>query len=169
VIQTASSVLAPFFHHLKTINICPKKKRSGASKMIHNQLRNQVLSAYRNLLKSRLIVFRGDNRMLDNSLNEIRNQFRSNKYIRDEKEIERMVKDANDAALFLRSSIIQGVKRVDEQEYHLSLSEEQVKMNIDKTVNINPIDRDFVEREERRIRKKQSTTSQQSQPNSNSK
>jgi hypothetical protein len=80
-----------------------------------------------------------------------------------------MVKDANDAALFLRSSIIQGVKRVDEQEYHLSLSEEQVKMNIDKTVNINPIDRDFVEREERRIRKKQSTTSQQSQPNSNSK
>jgi hypothetical protein len=137
--------------------------------MIHNPLRTQVLSAYRNLLKSRLIVFRGDNRMLDNSLNEIRNQFRSNKYVRDEKEIERMVKDANDAALFLRSSIIQGVKRVDEQEYRLSLSEEQVKMNIDKTVNINPIDRDFVEREERRIRKKQSTTSQQSQPNPNSK
>jgi len=62
-----------------------------------------------------------------------------------------MVQDANDAAVFLRTCIIQGSKTQEEEEYRLQMNDEQVVAHLDKTVNINPINEEFVKREEKRL------------------
>ncbi len=115
--------------------------------------KRQVLSAYRNLLHARSTVFRGDVNAYAKSLEEIRSQFRAHQFVREQAEIERMVQEANDAAEFLRTCIIQGSKAEEEEQFHLQMTEQQVSAHLDKTVNINPITEDFVKREERRANK----------------
>lgn len=72
-----------------------------------SSLRQSVLSIYRSLYRTRLIVFANDPPVIKASLDELRRNFRSRKDLTDENEILEMLKNASEAQDFLMKNVIQ--------------------------------------------------------------
>src|SRR3989338_2820757 len=111
------------------------------------------LKAYRSLLRASRIVFNSDRRMLQLSLRQIRTEFEKNRFERDEVKINKLVSDANEAATFLVSSVLQGV-REDDGNFKIKLNKSQVETNLDANMTIKGIDEQIESLERRQSRKK---------------
>lgn len=67
-----------------------------------------VKKLFRELLRARARLFAGDEKALDASLVEIRSHFDSNKNATDEKEIQKRIRDGEEARDFLTMNVLQG-------------------------------------------------------------
>ena len=67
-----------------------------------------VKKLFRELLRARARLFAGDKKALDASLIEIRSHFYSNKNATDEKEIQKRIRDGEEARDFLTMNVLQG-------------------------------------------------------------
>ncbi|KAG2373657.1 hypothetical protein C9374_011946 [Naegleria lovaniensis] len=110
------------------------------------------LSAYRSLLRASRLVFNGDTRTLNLSLRQIRTEFEKNRFEKDEKKIQKLISDAQEASSFLISSVLQGVKEQD--GFKIRLNKKQVEANLDANVTIKGIDDQYLENLERRAGRK---------------
>ena len=70
--------------------------------------KNGVKKLFRELLRARVRLFAGDKKALDASLVEIRSHFYSNKNATDEKEIQKRIRDGEEARDFLMMNVLQG-------------------------------------------------------------
>ena len=70
--------------------------------------KNGVKKLFRELLRARARLFAGDEKALDASLVEIRSHFDSNKNATDEKEIQKRIRDGEEARDFLTMNVLQG-------------------------------------------------------------
>lgn len=89
-------------------------------KMSQN-LRNEVLRAFKALHGARKSVFNGDQRTLEAARKKINEEFKKNKYVNDEGSIKDLVLLAKDVENELRSTVIQAV-RVAPDKYRLRLT-----------------------------------------------
>eukprot|EP00252_Welwitschia_mirabilis_P020226 TRINITY_DN4911_c0_g1_i1.p1 TRINITY_DN4911_c0_g1~~TRINITY_DN4911_c0_g1_i1.p1 ORF type:complete len:102 (+),score=16.07 TRINITY_DN4911_c0_g1_i1:110-415(+) len=82
-----------------------------------------VLSAYRALLRARKKSFAGDIPMLTQSAKEIRAKFEENRSVSNPSHIQKLLQDAQEAAEFLASMIVQA-KLTDRGSYEVKLGKE---------------------------------------------
>ncbi|GLJ13689.1 hypothetical protein SUGI_0218260 [Cryptomeria japonica] len=70
-------------------------------------MREQVISAYRALLRARKTSFSGDDIMLTQSAKEIRSKFEENRSVSSLTDIQKLVQEAREAADFLLNMVVQ--------------------------------------------------------------
>lgn len=104
--------------------------------------RLEVLKSFKNLLKTRKVIFRNDKTVLDASRNQIFEEFRKNKNVKNEQEIKDMVFAANEAAKFLLYGIAQGRKQEGSDDFSVQLSKEQAEGYVDSEIAFKPINQD---------------------------
>eukprot|EP01024_Parvocaulis_polyphysoides_P029297 TRINITY_DN26444_c0_g1_i5.p4 TRINITY_DN26444_c0_g1~~TRINITY_DN26444_c0_g1_i5.p4 ORF type:complete len:112 (+),score=18.91 TRINITY_DN26444_c0_g1_i5:589-924(+) len=85
--------------------------------------KQQIFSAYRTLRRASLKTFQGDEMMLAEGAKKIREAFESYRLETDPGKIEQLLKDAADAAEFLRTSIVQA-KMNERGSYELKIDDE---------------------------------------------
>ncbi|XP_011188623.1 complex III assembly factor LYRM7 [Zeugodacus cucurbitae] len=93
-----------------------------------SQLRREALRAFKKLHRTRQFVFQGDELTLNAGRKEINEQFRKNQNERNEDEIRKMIKLANDVDKELRTSVIQAVQEK-EGVYTLRITEETTRLD----------------------------------------
>ncbi|CAH9105881.1 unnamed protein product [Cuscuta europaea] len=69
--------------------------------------RNEVLVAYRTVLKATRKTFTGDTLMLRESAAEVRKKFEENRHVKSEEEVKRLLEDAREASTFISTMIVQ--------------------------------------------------------------
>lgn len=99
----------------------------------------QVLKSFKNLLKTRKLVFGEDKRMLYLSRNQIFEEYRKNKNVKNSDEIKDMISAAEEASKFLLFGIAQGKKQDGGDNYSVHLTKEQTKEYIDSELTFKPI------------------------------
>ncbi|RZC80751.1 hypothetical protein C5167_043305 [Papaver somniferum] len=67
----------------------------------------EVLNAYRLVLRSTRKSFKGDTLMLNESAAEVRKRFEENRHVNSDAEIKRLVEEAEEAAGFISTMIVQ--------------------------------------------------------------
>jgi hypothetical protein len=82
-----------------------------------SHLRARTLGAYRNLLRARDVTFKGDVQMQKRVTNEIKNGFFSNRKVTNEVELEGLIKQAEEAAQFIKYGLVQAVKEQNDAEF----------------------------------------------------
>merc|ERR1711931_198198 len=70
-------------------------------------LRTKVLAAFKEIHKARLQVFKGDERALAHTRNEINNRYRENIALTNKQEIENFIKLSNECGELLKKHVIQ--------------------------------------------------------------
>ena len=106
-----------------------------------NSLRPRVLSGYRRLLRARLLPFMNDNHALSASRVELKTQFMLNKDVSSAAEIEELLKGIDEVEEMLRSSVVQGRVKEDQDgdvRVGVQFSKENA-MSMDKD-SINPLE-----------------------------
>ena len=83
--------------------------------MSRSNFYSKVLSLYKQLYKTRSIVFKDDKPTLQKSLNRLRNDFRINKEQTNETKIKELLKVGKDVDRLLKTSLYQTVKREDKE------------------------------------------------------
>lgn len=92
----------------------------------------QALAVYRNLLRSVAAAFKNDGMMLSAAQQEIRSKFETSRGVSDAQQVQEMLAEGNEAAEFIRSSIVQatmnerGAYEMAIQEQHLGGVVEEV-------------------------------------------
>ncbi|XP_014272275.1 complex III assembly factor LYRM7 [Halyomorpha halys] len=76
-----------------------------------NPLRSEVLKAFKNLHRARLTVFRGDERILNDSREKINKEFKKNKAITDASSLHDMISYANAVAHELITTVVQAEEK----------------------------------------------------------
>ncbi|XP_045832613.1 mitochondrial zinc maintenance protein 1, mitochondrial [Trifolium pratense] len=79
--------------------------------------KGKVLSAYRALLKATRKSFAGDTPMLQGSAVEVRKKFEENKNVTSEAEIQKLLAEADEAAVFITTMIVQAPLNTDTSSY----------------------------------------------------
>ncbi|ONH93925.1 hypothetical protein PRUPE_8G261100 [Prunus persica] len=69
--------------------------------------RAEALNAYRALLRATRKSFAGDTPMLKGSAAEVRKKFEENRHVTSDVEIQRLLEEAREAALFITQMIVQ--------------------------------------------------------------
>ncbi|KAH9314036.1 hypothetical protein KI387_022663, partial [Taxus chinensis] len=70
-------------------------------------MREEVIAVYRALMRARKKSFAGDDIMLTQSAKEIRSKFEENRSVSSATDIQKLVKDAKEAADFLLNMVVQ--------------------------------------------------------------
>ena len=78
-------------------------------------LRTKVLAAFKEIHKARLQVFKGDERALAHTRNEINNRYRENIAITNQEEIENLIKLSNECGEVLKKHVVQ-FESIDEEK-----------------------------------------------------
>jgi len=78
-------------------------------------LRTKVLAAFKEIHKARLQVFKGDERALAHTRNEINNRYRENIAVTNKQEIENFIKLSNECGELLKKHVIQ-FESIDEEK-----------------------------------------------------
>ncbi|XP_071943361.1 complex III assembly factor LYRM7-like [Antedon mediterranea] len=76
-------------------------------------MREKVLATFRALHRTRQMVFKNDDHVLNAARLKINEEFKKNKFVEDGEEIERLVKIGQDAELFLRKRVVQAEHKSD--------------------------------------------------------
>ncbi|XP_033108131.1 complex III assembly factor LYRM7-like isoform X2 [Anneissia japonica] len=76
-------------------------------------MREKVLATFRALHRTRKLVFKDDERVLNAARLKINEEFKKNKSIEDTDEISKLVKIGEDAELFLRKKVVQAEHKSD--------------------------------------------------------
>ncbi|XP_011296260.2 complex III assembly factor LYRM7 [Musca domestica] len=92
------------------------------------QIRREVLKAFRKLHRTRQLIFAGDDNALALGRNEINSHFRKNMQETNVEEIKKMVKLALDVDKELRTNVIQAKKK-DEGVYELRITPETTRLD----------------------------------------
>jgi len=79
--------------------------------------KGQVLSAYRAVLKATRKSFVGDHHMLKGSAAEVRKQFEESRNVTSEAEIQKLLAQANEAAEFVSTMLVQAPLNNDAGSY----------------------------------------------------
>ena len=87
-----------------------------------------MLSAYKELHRARQIVFKNDAVALEAGKYKIREEFRKNANLRDEKEIMQLAKTAEETAVILKKTVVQAVRN-EKGNYKLNLTEHSFLQN----------------------------------------
>ncbi|XP_030369918.1 complex III assembly factor LYRM7 [Scaptodrosophila lebanonensis] len=93
-----------------------------------SQMRREVLSAFKKLHRTRQYVFQGDELALSAGRQKINESFSQNKNETNEKEIQKMIKLAQDVDYELRTNVIQARKREDDV-YELRITPEVTRLD----------------------------------------
>ena len=78
-------------------------------------LRTKVLAAFKEIHKARLQVFKGDERALAHTRNEINNRYRENIAVTNQEEIENLIKLSNECGEVLKKHVVQ-FESIDEEK-----------------------------------------------------
>lgn len=78
-------------------------------------LRTKVLAAFKEIHKARLQVFKGDERALAHTRNEINNRYRENIAVKNQEEIENLIKLSNECGEVLKKHVVQ-FESIDEEK-----------------------------------------------------
>ena len=68
-----------------------------------------VLQSYRQLLRAILFTFKSDTPRIVGMFSTARSYYESNAHVSDASQIQKMIHDSQDAAVFIREGILQGV------------------------------------------------------------
>ncbi|XP_055856325.1 complex III assembly factor LYRM7 [Episyrphus balteatus] len=98
------------------------------------QIRREVLKAFKKLHRTREYVFKGDQHALTAARAEINTNFRKNQTVTDEIEIKKLVKLADDVDKELRTNVVQAVEK-ESGVYEVSIREEVPRL---ENVPFNP-------------------------------
>ncbi|XP_033241598.1 complex III assembly factor LYRM7 [Drosophila pseudoobscura] len=93
-----------------------------------SNLRRQALSAFKKLHRTRQYVFDGDVRALEEARQKINDEFRQNRVVTDQDDIQNKIKLAEECAQELRANVIQAHKRED-GVYELRITPETTRMD----------------------------------------
>lgn len=96
-------------------------------------MRIEALTSFKNLMRARKRVFRGDSNMLFQSKRQIYEEYRKNKNVCDVNEISQLIEGAREAARFIEFGLAQAVNS------NVQLTKEQVTKFMDSDIHIEAI------------------------------
>ncbi|XP_063414300.1 complex III assembly factor LYRM7-like [Mytilus trossulus] len=90
-------------------------------------IRSKVLSSFKKLHKTRLEVFREDDRALAVARDKINLEFRKNKYEKDTEKISELIQIAEDSEDILRRNVVQGIVREEDKALRLRIRKDVLR------------------------------------------
>ncbi|XP_052078710.1 complex III assembly factor LYRM7-like [Mytilus californianus] len=90
-------------------------------------IRSKVLSSFKKLHKTRLEVFREDDRALAVARDKINSEFKKNKDEKDTEKISELIQIAEDSEDILRRNVVQGIVREDDKALRLRIRKDVLR------------------------------------------
>ncbi|VVC32033.1 Complex 1 LYR protein [Cinara cedri] len=92
--------------------------------MASNEIRKQVLTAFKSVHKARLLCFKNDDHMLNAAKHQINEEFKKNKTVSDPAALNNLLKLAQDVENELLTQVVQA-ERIGEKKFKLNLDPER--------------------------------------------
>lgn len=91
-------------------------------------LRSRVLSAFKELHRARLVVFKNDERALNAGRLKINEEFRKYMNESDPKKIEELIQVAKDSSMILRKHVVQ-LEQVEDDKFKANITQDTYKVD----------------------------------------